>query len=288
MEKIAESFKALDDDQLLAEVKVLVAREREVTTMLIMSLAEVEGRELYLGLGFPSLFRYCTDELQLSRSAAFSRIRAARTIRAFPAAAEHLAEGSVTLTNLNVMAPHLTAANHLDLLNAARYQTKEEVEAQMAALSPGAVALVSMHLRVPVATRDKFRYAQDLLRHAIPDGDAAKLLDRALTLLIEDAKKKKLAEVKRPRRPRKIDPDGSRYIPAWIKRAVYRRDGGQCKFVGSSGRCPATGFLQYHHLISRASGGRTSVDNLELRCQPHNLYEAKLEFGSKVPYADSS
>src|SRR5215468_63895 len=128
MEKIAKSFNDLTDDQLLSEVKVLVAQEREATTTLVLSLAEVEARQLYLGLGYPSLFRYCTDELQLSKAAAFSRIRAARTLRAFPAAVEHLVNGSITLTNLNVLAPHLTADNHVALLAAARYQTKETVE----------------------------------------------------------------------------------------------------------------------------------------------------------------
>src|SRR5262249_50145532 len=131
MEKVAKSVKDLTDNQLLSEVKLLVAREREATTALILSLAEVEARQLYLSLGYPSLFRYCFHELQLSRAAALSRIRAARTLRAFPAAVEHLTSGSITLTNLNVLAPHLTADNHVALLTAAQYQTKEEVERQM-------------------------------------------------------------------------------------------------------------------------------------------------------------
>jgi hypothetical protein len=31
---------------------------------------------------------------------------------------------------------------------------------------------------------DKLRRAQDLLRHSIPDGDPAKIFDKALTLLL--------------------------------------------------------------------------------------------------------
>src|SRR5262249_40168139 len=107
MEKSARSFNDLTDTQLLSEVKMLVAREREATTALVLSLAEVEARQLFLVLGYPSLLSYCERELQLSRAAAFSRIRAARTLRAFPAAVEHLINGSITLTNLNVLAPHL-------------------------------------------------------------------------------------------------------------------------------------------------------------------------------------
>jgi hypothetical protein len=46
---------------------------------------------------------------------------------------------------------------------------------------------------------DKLRRAQDLLRHAIPNGDPAAIFERALTLLVEDLERKKLAAAKRPR-----------------------------------------------------------------------------------------
>jgi hypothetical protein len=217
MEKISGSFDQLTDDQLLSEVKVLVAREREATTALVLSLAEVEGRQLYLAVGYPSLHSYCVHELQLSRAAAYRRIGAARALRAFPAAVEHLAKGSITLTNLNVLAPHLTAENHAAMLDAAQYRTKEEVERQVAELSPGAESLVTLHLRLRMETRDKLRRAQDLLRHAIPDANASDVLDHALTLLIADLERKKLAHVKRPRRPAKIEPVQTRYIEYRLK-----------------------------------------------------------------------
>ena len=288
MENISESFGQLTDDQLLAEVKVLVAREREATTALVLSLAEVEGRQLYLALGFPSLHSYCVHELQLSRAAAYRRIGAARALRAFPAAVEHLAKGSITLTNLNVLAPHLTAENHAAMLDAAQYRTKEEVERQVAELSPGAESLVTLHLRLRMETRDKLRRAQDLLRHAIPDANTSDVLDRALTLLLADLERKKLAHVKRPRRPAKIEPVQTRYIPAWMRRAVFRRDQHRCKFVGTTGRCPETAGLEIHHVKLYARGGRTKVGDLELRCKPHNLYEAELTLGSALPYSNSS
>jgi hypothetical protein len=39
-------------------------------------------------------------------------------------------------------------------------------------------------------TFDKLRPTQDLLRHAIPDGDLAAIFDRALTVLLADLKKR--------------------------------------------------------------------------------------------------
>ena len=68
-------------------------------------------------------------------------------------------------------------------------------------------------------------------------------------------------------------------MPAAVRRAVWARDGGQCAFIGANGRCRETGFLEFHHVVPYASGGATSVENLQLRCRAHNAYEAERDFG---------
>jgi hypothetical protein len=56
----------LSNEELLAEVTSLAARERGATAALVASLAELDDRRLYLGEGYSSLFTYCTPEnLQL-------------------------------------------------------------------------------------------------------------------------------------------------------------------------------------------------------------------------------
>jgi hypothetical protein len=128
-------------------------------------------------------------------------------------------------------------------------------------------------------THEKLREAQDLMRHVIPDGDPAAIFERALTLLLADLRRTKHAAVARPRMT--LPPGGShgRYIPAGVKRAVWERDGGQCAFVGTTGRCTERGFLEYHHLVPFSEGGASRVDNLELRCRSHNAFEAERWFG---------
>jgi hypothetical protein len=129
-------------------------------------------------------------------------------------------------------------------------------------------------------TCEKLRLAQDLLRHQIPTGDPAAIFDRALTALLEDLAKKKLAATERPREGR-APSAGSRHIPAEVKRQVWVRDGGQCAFVGREGRCLERGFLEFHHLVPFARGGTATVDGIELRCRAHNQYEAELDFGPR-------
>jgi hypothetical protein len=128
-------------------------------------------------------------------------------------------------------------------------------------------------------TLQKLRLAQDLLRHAIPSADEAAILDRALTLLLEDVAKKKFAATENPRAARGTAP-GSRHIPAEVKRAVWLRDLGRCAFVGTNGRrCTEHGFLEFHHVKPYAVGGEASVANVQLRCRRHNDYEARVFFG---------
>jgi 5-methylcytosine-specific restriction endonuclease McrA len=127
-------------------------------------------------------------------------------------------------------------------------------------------------------THDKLRRAQELLRHTIPDGDVSAVVDRALTVLVEQLERRQLAAAKGPRQPRPSSA-GSRYIPAAVKRAVWSRDGGQCTFVGTRGRCTERGFLEFHHIVPFAAGGETTVENLTLYCRAHNQHEGAQFFG---------
>jgi hypothetical protein len=133
------------------------------------------------------------------------------------------------------------------------------------------------------STREKLRCAQDLLRHAVPSGDTAEVIDRALTVLLEDLERKKLAATDRPRTS--PTPAGaSRHVPAGVKRAVWVRDGGRCAFISRGGqRCGERGFIEFHHVEPYARGGATTIGNVQLRCRAHNAYEADLEFGPRRP-----
>jgi hypothetical protein len=128
-------------------------------------------------------------------------------------------------------------------------------------------------------TYDKLRRAQDLMRHTIPTGDPATIFDRALTLLLDDLARTKLAAASRPRTPGQSKSE-SRNIPATVRREVWKRDGGRCAFVGTNGQCTETSFLEFHHVLPYADGGKAVVTNIELRCRAHNAYEAEHHFGS--------
>lgn len=153
--------------------------------------------------------------------------------------------------------------------------------ARLAVVTPLAPERYKVQFTMSREAHDKLRRAQDLLRHSIPTGDPAAIFERALTLLIEDLEKRKLAAVSRPCAGRSSSAH-SRHVPASVRREVWARDNGRCAFVGTNGRCAERGFLELHHVVPFAAGGETTPDNLELRCRAHNAYEAQLFFGPPV------
>ncbi|MBA3884499.1 MAG: HNH endonuclease [Acidobacteria bacterium] len=149
-------------------------------------------------------------------------------------------------------------------------------------VKPIAPERYSMKLTIPHETHDKLVRAQALLRHVVPSGDLSAVLDRALTALLRDLERTKLASVAKPRPASRTSPH-SRHIPARIRRKVWCRDDGRCAFVGAEGeRCGETGFLELHHIVPFADGGEATTDNLTLRCRAHNQHEADVWFGPMV------
>jgi hypothetical protein len=133
---IFASLTRLADDDLLAHVKTLIADERGLTAEVIALLAELDARDAHLREGYTSLYVYCRDVLRLSEWEAYNRIEVARTARQFPVVLGLLADGSVNLTGLRLLGPHLTPDNHREVLEAARGKRKVEIQELVARLSP--------------------------------------------------------------------------------------------------------------------------------------------------------
>jgi hypothetical protein len=391
---ILASLAQLSDGALVARVKDLVAHDRDLTAEIVAHLAELDTRDIHLREGYPSLFVYCRDALGLSDGEAYNRIDVARAARRFPIILQMLAEGSLHLTAVRRLAPHLTPGNHAAVLQSARGKTKFEVGEIVAALAPrpdvpcslrrlpggpsgpvsgtgcmttghvtaggsgpgsaspatspetdvvtpwaawegaldpggapGPAALVTplgaaerlpqpashptavvaplspdrykLQLTIGGATLERLRLAKDMLGHAIPSGDDAAVLDRALGALLAELAKKKFGDARTPRSARRRPGSGaqnttgaqatstvrrppSRNLPAAVKRAVWVRDLGRCAFVASNGhRCSERRSVEFHHVDPYALGGAASVDGIQLRCRRHNDYEGRLYFGKR-------
>jgi hypothetical protein len=140
----------LSDAALVTEVKRLARTEHDVTVALVVHLAELGARRLYLAAGFSSLFGYCREVLALSEGEAYNRVMAARAVRKFPVVLDRLTNGSVNLTTIRLLFKHLTPENHRDLLDASTGKSKRDVERLLAARFPQPAVPFSVR-RVPSA-----------------------------------------------------------------------------------------------------------------------------------------
>ena len=84
----------------------------------------------------PSMFAYCTEVLHLSEAEAYLRIAVARASRAHPVLLSLLADGSLHLTGIALLAPHLTPERRDDLLRRSVHRSKREIEELIAELAP--------------------------------------------------------------------------------------------------------------------------------------------------------
>jgi len=131
-----ETVALLCDPDLLARTRELADHSCCTEADLLVHVGEVDERKLYLECAFPTMFAYCLGELRFSEDAAYSRIMVARAARRLPAMIEAMRSGQVHLTGLRLLAPHLTAENHCEVLAQAAGKTKREIEELVARLAP--------------------------------------------------------------------------------------------------------------------------------------------------------
>jgi hypothetical protein len=122
--------------------------------------------------------------------------------------------------------------------------------------------------------------ARQALSHKLPGGDLAEVLHEGLRAILANAERRRRGAGTKSSAT--MPPPGSRYVPAAVRDEVWRRDGGQCAFIGSTGhRCTSRHQLQVHHLHPFALGGPPLAANLALHCRVHNIHAAEQDYGAE-------
>jgi 5-methylcytosine-specific restriction endonuclease McrA len=135
---------------------------------------------------------------------------------------------------------------------------------------------------VSPAFLEKLEAARLALSHSMPGADA--VLSAGLDLLLaRDAKNKALVE--RPRTTpataaESSDPD---HIPAAVRREVWERDGGCCRWeLDPGGVCGSRLRVQLDHIVPKVSGGKSVTWDLRILCERHNKWAARQKLGHGV------
>ena len=152
-------------------------------------------------------------------------------------------------------------------------------------VEPLAPARYKVQFTASAELRDKLERLRALMRPSVPDGDLAAIVEQAVTEKLQRLEARRFARTQAPRKTlsqSQISPT-TRQIPAAVKRAVYERDGGRCRYEDEQGRrCTARQGLEFHHRRPFGHGGDHSVDNVALACRSHNGYLAEVDYGREA------
>lgn len=168
-------------------------------------------------------------------------------------------------------------------------QEAREAPKPFALIAPTSEARYRLQLNMSAELRNKLEEARALLKHAVPDGDLAQVVERAVDELLGKVKQRRFGLTTKPRkqrnsakltlRPRRLD-DRREHIPREILREVVAKDGLRCSFVGSDGhRCNSNEALEIDHRDPWARSRDSTAPNLRILCRAHNKLEAERAYG---------
>ena len=312
----ARDFSSVSDVDLVAGLKALVRQERWLSAAMLGHLGEVDARKLYLPAACSSMVGWCVTVLGMAEQVAFKRIRAARVARKFPVVLEAVAEGRLNLSAVVLIAPVLSEENAAELVAEVSGMSQAEIAVVLARRAPrpdapekcervaeqGSMVDLNpvgmpppppakvvplsperfkLELTLSGEVKAKLERAKALMRHKVPSGDLAQVIEGALDVLLEKLEARKFGKVKKPRAAR--ESRSRRHVGAAVRREVVARDGERCAFVGEDGRrCDETGFLELDHVVPVALGGEPTVQGVRMLCRSHNQYEAERVLGREV------
>jgi HNH endonuclease len=150
---------------------------------------------------------------------------------------------------------------------AARSQTIEPLDAEC----------VRLHMTVSRGFLAKLDAVKGALSHSRPGANAEAAIEVCMDLLLADRAKRK-GLVEKPRATARPVTSGA--IPAAVKRDAWRRAGGRCEWpLDAGGVCGSTLRLELDHVVPRARGGPSTIDNVRVLCRVHNQLAARNAFG---------
>ncbi len=151
-----------------------------------------------------------------------------------------------------------------------------------AVVEPLGAARYKVQFTASAELHDKLERLRALMRPSVPDGDLAAIVEQAVTEKLQRLEARRFAQTRAPRKTLSESETSptTRQIPAAVKRAVYVRDGGRCRYEDEQGRrCTARQGLEFHHRHPFGRGGDHSVANVSLACRCHNGYLAEVDYG---------
>jgi hypothetical protein len=303
--------------EIVAELKDLLARERITLVPILEGIAKIEERELYLELGYDSMWAFLKRELGQSEAMIHYRLASSRMLRRFPQVTEPLRDGRLCMTVLASLARVLTEENVDALIAEAMGKPTSEVKRIVRGLDPKPVpkdvttesprssevialpiaaepipmaaeqpvrteiltaSLARKHITIDREYEELFTRVRAILSHKMPGAAELDIIKEGFRAIIKQDEKRK-GIVDKPRADT-IGKNGK--ISRSVKRIVQERDRGKCQWRSEDGGiCGSTYRVEFHHKQDRAKGGLGTPDNIIQLCEKHHLLATEIAWGEQ-------
>ena len=274
------NLRKFSDSTLDQELRRLASREREILRDILLHIAEVDRRKLFLTFAYANLFDYLTKGVGYSSGSAQRRIDAARLMREVPTLIEQIQTGSINLGQVNLLqkairqlqssagSPNakmqqISADMKHQLLTRLENKSVAETETEIAKtfqISPKQACRIqhqrdeSVRLEMTFSKDqwEKLVQMRQLLSNSLPSGGWEKVIefvaDKVIAQKTHTKTKSKAIEVLNSNKA--------------------------CQFTDSvSGRrCGSTWQLNVDHIKPKWAGGGDNVENLRILCANHNRF----------------
>ncbi|MEK7356111.1 MAG: HNH endonuclease signature motif containing protein [Bdellovibrionota bacterium] len=256
-------------------------------------LMEAEAQQIYYDFDVTSLHSYCVDLLELSRDVAKDFINVVRKSLEIPQLAAAVRSRRVTISKARKICSIINESNFKEWIDLVVHCSSREVERTVAAANPKAAVQESMkyvssdaldfRLGVSEEWSELLTRTKDLMsqkqRRAVSSEEALFVLMSEFVRKndpVEKAKRAVARAEKETKGSKELESTNdsarvSRHRPATVEHQVDLRDGARCVWTDEIGnRCKERRWLQKHHIIEFAAGGRHEVENLETLCSGHH------------------
>jgi hypothetical protein len=273
-------------------------------------LQELDQAKGFRDFGHPSLMAYAVRELGLSEAVALNLINVARKAIHVPELKTAIETGGLSVPVARKIVPVVTSENQAEWIEKAKRLTTRELEREVARVRPelatperikyvsesrAAVSLGLDEAALRVVRRVQDLESQRLRRAAtleeaiaamgeayLEKHDPLKKAERAKVRAEQAEKRGKLGPGPAPA-PKQEPADAAAPVTglasrermeATLKHQATLRDGARCAHRDADGtRCDQRRWLDIHHVVPVARGGRNTVDNLVTLCRSHHALE---------------
>jgi len=265
----ANQLKSLSDEALDQRLLFWIKKEKEALGAVLLHIAEVERRRLYLQMAFPSMFAYLTERMGYEGGSAQRRLDAARLSLEVPNLLESLDRGEVTLSQVSLLQKSLRACSK----KTSREQKTQFIEDLKHKSVKETQVLVAQTLEIEIKQSPKVQHQRDesvrfevtlskeqwqklqrmreLLSTALPHGSWGEVLEYVADKVI--------AQKSTPKKS--------------LRAQVLQRD--QCcqyRDPKTNKVCGSKWNLEADHVRPRWAGGCDELKNLRLLCANHNKH----------------